>query len=302
MLKILLLCNDPVTLALMRASADALKGVLDAFDDAADLQRKLNKGTNGLPVAVVLDLAALAARGIRLANACTRVRQTLPDAKIGVIASATHWVDDVIVEWAREAGADYAVAQINPWRWNMTGERLLNELIGDRDTVDAAMRRITPYVRAAAQTTSGGAQARVIAAAEAYGIDLSGFLGFLTNHLGAEPDLPALAAVLRQLKAEGMSLLLVEHDMDFVMGLTDRIVVMEFGTKLIEGTPTEVQASPVVSHLQSIAAWDARRAVAVGTRRVTRPSCSSGCAAGTWSCASRRARRRPMSGAGRVQR
>ncbi|MBP6902585.1 MAG: branched-chain amino acid ABC transporter ATP-binding protein/permease [Burkholderiaceae bacterium] len=56
----------------------------------------------------------------------------------------------------------------------------------------------------------------------------------------------ALAAVLRQLKSEGMSILLVEHDMDFVMGLTDRIVVMEFGTKLIEGTPDEVQASPVV--------------------------------------------------------
>jgi branched-chain amino acid transport system permease protein len=56
----------------------------------------------------------------------------------------------------------------------------------------------------------------------------------------------ALAAVLRQLKAEGISILLVEHDMDFVMGLTDRIVVMEFGTKLIEGTPTEVQASPAV--------------------------------------------------------
>jgi branched-chain amino acid transport system permease protein len=56
----------------------------------------------------------------------------------------------------------------------------------------------------------------------------------------------ALAAVLRQLKAEGMSILLVEHDMEFVMGLTDRIVVMEFGTRLIEGTPEEVQASPVV--------------------------------------------------------
>ena len=56
----------------------------------------------------------------------------------------------------------------------------------------------------------------------------------------------ALAAVLRQLRAEGMSILLVEHDMDFVMGLTDRIVVMEFGTKLIEGTPDEVQASPEV--------------------------------------------------------
>ena len=56
----------------------------------------------------------------------------------------------------------------------------------------------------------------------------------------------ALADVLRQLKSEGMSLLLVEHDMDFVMNLTDRIVVMEFGTKLMEGTPAEVQASPAV--------------------------------------------------------
>ena len=56
----------------------------------------------------------------------------------------------------------------------------------------------------------------------------------------------ALGGVLRQLKQEGMSLLLVEHDMEFVMGLTDRIVVMEFGTRLMEGTPVEVQASPAV--------------------------------------------------------
>ncbi|TFZ06274.1 branched-chain amino acid ABC transporter ATP-binding protein/permease [Ramlibacter henchirensis] len=56
----------------------------------------------------------------------------------------------------------------------------------------------------------------------------------------------ALAEVLRQLKGEGMSLLLVEHDMEFIMGLTDRIVVMEFGTLLMEGTPSEVQASPKV--------------------------------------------------------
>jgi branched-chain amino acid transport system permease protein len=56
----------------------------------------------------------------------------------------------------------------------------------------------------------------------------------------------ALADVLRQLRGEGLSILLVEHDMDLVMGLVDRIVVMEFGTKLIEGTPNEVQASPAV--------------------------------------------------------
>jgi branched-chain amino acid transport system permease protein len=56
----------------------------------------------------------------------------------------------------------------------------------------------------------------------------------------------ALADVLRQLRGEGLSILLVEHDMDLVMGLTDRIVVMEFGTKLMTGTPGEVQASPAV--------------------------------------------------------
>ena len=56
----------------------------------------------------------------------------------------------------------------------------------------------------------------------------------------------ALSEVLRQLRREGLSILLVEHDMDFVMGLTDRIVVMEFGTRLMEGTPAEVQASPAV--------------------------------------------------------
>ncbi|MCS7101146.1 MAG: branched-chain amino acid ABC transporter ATP-binding protein/permease [Burkholderiaceae bacterium] len=56
----------------------------------------------------------------------------------------------------------------------------------------------------------------------------------------------ALAAVLRQLREEGLTILLVEHDMDFVMGLTDRIVVMESGAKLLEGTPAQVQASAAV--------------------------------------------------------
>ncbi len=56
----------------------------------------------------------------------------------------------------------------------------------------------------------------------------------------------ALAAVLKQLRAEGMSILLVEHDMEFVMGLTDHLVVMDFGTKLAEGRPDEVRVNPVV--------------------------------------------------------
>lgn len=55
-----------------------------------------------------------------------------------------------------------------------------------------------------------------------------------------------LADLLRKLRAEGMSILLVEHDMDFVMNLTDRLVVMEFGTKIAEGLPQEVQKDPAV--------------------------------------------------------
>ena len=55
-----------------------------------------------------------------------------------------------------------------------------------------------------------------------------------------------LAVLLRQLRAGGMTVLLVEHDMDFVMGLTDRLVVMEFGEMLAEGLPAEIQRNPAV--------------------------------------------------------
>ncbi len=56
----------------------------------------------------------------------------------------------------------------------------------------------------------------------------------------------SLAELLRKLRGEGMGILLVEHDMDFVMGLADRIVVMEFGEKLAEGLPKQIQEDPKV--------------------------------------------------------
>lgn len=56
----------------------------------------------------------------------------------------------------------------------------------------------------------------------------------------------ALATLLSQLRAEGLGILVVEHDMEFVMNLADRITVLEFGTVIAEGTPAEVQSNPRV--------------------------------------------------------
>ena len=56
----------------------------------------------------------------------------------------------------------------------------------------------------------------------------------------------ALADLLSQLRAEGLGILVVEHDMEFVMNLADRITVFEFGSVIAEGTPAEVQANPRV--------------------------------------------------------
>lgn len=55
-----------------------------------------------------------------------------------------------------------------------------------------------------------------------------------------------LANLLIKLRTEGMAILLVEHDMDFVMNLVDRIVVMEFGQKIAEGLPEEIQKNEAV--------------------------------------------------------
>jgi branched-chain amino acid transport system ATP-binding protein len=55
-----------------------------------------------------------------------------------------------------------------------------------------------------------------------------------------------LLALIRRIRDTGVTVLLIEHDMRLVMGVTDRIVVLEFGKKIAEGSPAEVRDNPAV--------------------------------------------------------
>ncbi|MFG1674985.1 ABC transporter ATP-binding protein [Micromonospora sp. NPDC049282] len=55
-----------------------------------------------------------------------------------------------------------------------------------------------------------------------------------------------LLQLIRQIRDTGVTVLLIEHDMRLVMGVTDRLVVLEFGKKIAEGLPAEVRDNPKV--------------------------------------------------------
>ena len=55
-----------------------------------------------------------------------------------------------------------------------------------------------------------------------------------------------LAALIRAVRAQGITVLLIEHDMKLVMSLCDRLLVLDYGKKIAEGAPAEVRANPAV--------------------------------------------------------
>jgi len=55
-----------------------------------------------------------------------------------------------------------------------------------------------------------------------------------------------LALLIRRIRESGITIALVEHDMDLVMDICDSIVVLNLGKKLAEGTPREIQENPSV--------------------------------------------------------
>ena len=56
----------------------------------------------------------------------------------------------------------------------------------------------------------------------------------------------ALAATIKKIRDAGYTVLLIEHDMSLIMGISDRVAVLDFGKKIADGTTTEVQNDPKV--------------------------------------------------------
>jgi len=59
-------------------------------------------------------------------------------------------------------------------------------------------------------------------------------------------EIPDLMAIIRRIRDQGITVILIEHHMDVVMGICDRVSVLDFGQKISEGLPAEVQSDPRV--------------------------------------------------------
>jgi branched-chain amino acid transport system permease protein len=60
------------------------------------------------------------------------------------------------------------------------------------------------------------------------------------------PDIKELVAIIRKIREHGITIILIEHHMDVVMSICDTVTVLDFGQKIAEGQPAQVQADPKV--------------------------------------------------------
>ena len=104
-------------------------------------------------------------------------------------------------------------------------------------------------------------------------------------------------ALLRRIAEAGIAVVLVEHDMSVVMGISDRVVVLDAGVRIAAGTPAEVQRDPAVrkAYLGEEAGARAQRTAAAALLRCSRSAGSRPamarsrcCRASTSTCATAR--------------
>ena len=60
------------------------------------------------------------------------------------------------------------------------------------------------------------------------------------------PDIKELISYIRKIRDSGVTVILIEHHMDVVMGICDTVSVLDFGQKIAEGKPSQVQADEKV--------------------------------------------------------
>jgi branched-chain amino acid transport system ATP-binding protein len=115
------------------------------------------------------------------------------------------------------------------------------------DVADELLARVgaTPYADAAADAVPTGV-ARLVEVARALAISPHVLLLDEPSSGLSPSETETFGELLRDLAASGTAVLLVEHDVDLVMRVCDRIHVLDFGRLIGAGTPAEIRADPVV--------------------------------------------------------